>query len=75
MFPGCVGLMRETTGFQVMDDPDEAEKIQLLKQKISSNAAAMPALLSRMKEYMARIDKLDSSTGIIHPAFNKKRTG
>ncbi|KAH6767408.1 hypothetical protein C2S52_018391 [Perilla frutescens var. hirtella] len=68
------GLLRETTGFPVTDDSDEAVKIQLLKQKISSNATAVPVVLNRMKEYMARIDKLDSSNGIIHPAFKRKRT-
>ncbi|XP_042037181.1 uncharacterized protein LOC121783234 [Salvia splendens] len=69
------GLMRESTGLPVVADSDEAEKLQLLKQKISSNATAMPVVvLSRLKEYMARIDALDSSNGIIHPAFEMKRT-
>ncbi|KAG6388313.1 hypothetical protein SASPL_153515 [Salvia splendens] len=68
-------LMRESTGLPVVADSDEAEKLQLLKQKISSNATAMPVVvLSRLKEYMARIDALDSSNGIIHPAFEMKRT-
>ncbi|XP_057781967.1 uncharacterized protein LOC131000200 [Salvia miltiorrhiza] len=63
------GLMRETT-----EDSDEAEKLQLLKQKISGNATTMPVVLNRLKEHMARIDALDSSNGIIHPAFKMKRT-
>ncbi|KAG6391128.1 hypothetical protein SASPL_148879 [Salvia splendens] len=67
-------LMRDTAGFPVMADSDEAEKLQLLKQKISSNASAMPVVLNRLKEYMARIDALDSSNMIIHPAFKMKQT-
>ncbi|KAI3449190.1 hypothetical protein Pfo_005855 [Paulownia fortunei] len=67
-------LMRENMALSVSDDPEEAEKMQLLKQKISRNAAALPVVLNRMKEYMARIDKLESSNGIIHPAFKRKRT-
>ncbi|KAG6389297.1 hypothetical protein SASPL_150764 [Salvia splendens] len=68
------GLMRDTAGLPVMADSDEAEKLQLLKQKISSNASAMPVVLNRLKEYMARIDALDSSNRIIHPAFKMKQT-
>ncbi|XP_022865655.1 uncharacterized protein LOC111385489 [Olea europaea var. sylvestris] len=58
----------------VGEDQEEAEKIQLLIQKISSNASTMHIVLKRMKDYMARIDKLESSNGIIHPAFKRKRT-
>ncbi|MCD7460906.1 hypothetical protein HAX54_044713 [Datura stramonium] len=50
----------------------EAEKVQLLKQKISSNASAIPIILNRMKEGMAKIDKLQSSNKIIHPAFKRR---
>lgn len=67
--------MHESTNFPGTEDSDEAEKLQLLKQKIASNGTAMPVILNRMKEYMARIDKLDSSNGIIHPSFKRKRTG
>ena len=66
--------MRDTAGLPVMADSDETEKLQLLKQKISSNASAMPVVLNRLKEYMARIDALDSSNMIIHPAFKMKQT-
>ncbi|CAA2933382.1 Hypothetical predicted protein [Olea europaea subsp. europaea] len=52
----------------------EAEKIQLLKLKISSNASMMPIVLKRMKDYMVRIDGLEISNGIIRPAFKRKRT-
>ncbi|KAL2461571.1 hypothetical protein Adt_44991 [Abeliophyllum distichum] len=58
----------------VGEDQEEAEKVRLLKQKISSNASTMPIVLKRMKDYMARIDKLEASNGIIHPAFKRKRT-
>ncbi|KAK4352877.1 hypothetical protein RND71_028395 [Anisodus tanguticus] len=50
----------------------EAEKAQLLKEKISSNASAIPIVLNRMKECMARIDKLHSSKKVIHPAFKRR---
>lgn len=52
----------------------EAEKAQLLKQKITSNASAIPIVLNRMKEGMAKIDKLQSSNKVIHPAFKRGRT-
>ncbi|KAL1532695.1 hypothetical protein AAHA92_32671 [Salvia divinorum] len=68
------GLMRDNAGLPVMADSVEAEKLQLLKQKISSNASAMPVVLNRLKEYMATIDALDSSNRIIHPAFKMKET-
>ncbi|KAJ8540045.1 hypothetical protein K7X08_026434 [Anisodus acutangulus] len=51
----------------------EDEKAQLLKQKITSNASAIPIVLKRMKEAMARIDKLQSSKKVIHPAFKRRR--
>lgn len=79
MFPNAaflasVGLMRETLALPAPDNSEEAEKMQLLKQKILSNTDALPVLLNRMKDYMARINKLDSSNGIIHPVFKRKRT-
>ncbi|XP_051132435.1 uncharacterized protein LOC127252339 [Andrographis paniculata] len=55
------------------NDAEEAEKIRILKQKISRNASAIPVVLNRMKECMSRIDKLEPSNGVIHPAF--KRNG
>lgn len=50
------------------------EKIQLLKDKISSNASAMPVVVKRMQECLLKIDKLDSQNLAIHPAFKRKRT-
>ncbi|CAA0813621.1 Unknown protein [Striga hermonthica] len=71
----CRGLRRENTELPVAEDMEEDDKIQLLQQKISSNTVVLPAVLNRMKEYMARIDKLESSDLIIHPAFKRKSTG
>ncbi|KAL8028208.1 hypothetical protein ABFX02_14G144100 [Erythranthe guttata] len=68
------GPTRENMALSVTDDPEESEKLRILKQKISSNASALPVVLNRMKEYMAKMDKLESSNGIIHPVFKMKRT-
>ncbi|KAF2315315.1 hypothetical protein GH714_038811 [Hevea brasiliensis] len=51
-----------------------AEKVGILKDKISSNMSAMPIVLKRMKEFMSKIENLDSYDGTIHPAFKKKKT-
>lgn len=56
------------------EEQKEAEKVQVLKQKISENASAIPVVLTRIKECMKRIDKLQPRNGIIHPAFNRKQT-
>lgn len=56
------------------EDKEYAEKIQLLKQKLSSNASAMPNVLKRLKGCISRIDKVDSCNGVIHPAFKRKRS-
>ncbi|KAK9273156.1 hypothetical protein L1049_017963 [Liquidambar formosana] len=56
------------------EDQNSAEKICLLKQKISSNISAMPIVLKRMNECISMIDKLDSYNEIVHPAFKRKRT-
>ncbi|KAM3378691.1 hypothetical protein P3S68_011104 [Capsicum galapagoense] len=52
----------------------EEQRVQLLKQKILENASAIPVVLTRMKECMKRIDKLQPCDGVIHPAFKRKRT-
>ncbi|KAI3681751.1 hypothetical protein L6452_36555 [Arctium lappa] len=54
-------------------DPIYTEKIQTIKQKISSNASAMPSLLKRMKDCISRIDKLDSFNSGIHPVFKRRK--
>ncbi|KAH7577897.1 hypothetical protein JRO89_XS01G0313200 [Xanthoceras sorbifolium] len=57
----------------VSEEQKTADKILLLKEKISSNVSAMPIVLKRVKECIYKIDKLDSYNGIIHPAFKKKK--
>ncbi|WOG88587.1 hypothetical protein DCAR_0207822 [Daucus carota subsp. sativus] len=59
---------------QAEEEKEYAEKIQLLKQKLSNNASAMPNVLKRMEDCISRIDKLDSYNGDIHPAFKRKRS-
>ncbi|MCE0482544.1 hypothetical protein HAX54_041373 [Datura stramonium] len=56
------------------EEQKEAEKVQLLKQKISENSSTIPVALNRMNECMTRINKLQLSNGIIHLAFKRKRT-
>ncbi|KAL5727484.1 hypothetical protein ACHQM5_000676 [Ranunculus cassubicifolius] len=56
------------------EDGDIAEKIELLKKKISSNVSAFPTVLKRVNDCISRFDKLDSYNVNIHPAFKKKRT-
>ncbi|XP_070026310.1 uncharacterized protein LOC107769599 [Nicotiana tabacum] len=56
------------------EDRKEAEKIQLLKKKNLESASAIPVALNRMKDCMARIDKLQSCNGVIHPTFKRKRS-
>lgn len=52
---------------------ETGKKIQLLKDKISSNIAMIPTVLKRMKDCISTIDNLDSHNGVIHPAFKRKR--
>lgn len=54
-------------------DGEMAKKIQLLKQKYSDNASAIPAVLKRMKDCVTKIDNLDSCNGITHPAFKRMK--
>lgn len=55
------------------EEQKSSEKIRLLKDKISSNMLAMPTVLKRVKACISKIDELDSYSGIIHPAFKKKK--
>ncbi|KAG4922408.1 hypothetical protein JHK82_051378 [Glycine max] len=58
------------------EDPETAKKLKLLNEKISSNCSAMPIVLKRMKDCIARIEKFDSyNDSMIHPAFKRKKTG
>ncbi|KAG6725388.1 hypothetical protein I3843_02G023900 [Carya illinoinensis] len=58
---------------QAEEDQETAEKIRLLKDKISSNVSATPVVLKRMKDCISKIDKLDSYKEITHPAFKRKK--
>ncbi|KAJ7962384.1 Eukaryotic translation initiation factor 3 subunit C like [Quillaja saponaria] len=53
---------------------ESAGKMQLLKDQISTNVSAMPVVLKRMQDCIAKIDKLDSYSEIIRPAFKRERT-
>lgn len=74
----CYADDEQTTRGEAMDVHDEsletAKKIQLLKDKISSNITMIPTVLKRMKECISTIDNLDSYNGVIHPAFKRKKT-
>ncbi|GMY09184.1 Packaging protein [Fagus crenata] len=73
--PDAGGQAKDSEGrLCAEEDQETAEKLRLLKDKISSNVSAMPIVLKRMKECISRIDKLDSNNGIIHPAFKRKKT-
>ncbi|XP_071701439.1 uncharacterized protein [Rutidosis leptorrhynchoides] len=61
------------SGVVIEDDHVHNEKIQTIKQKISSNASAMSSLLKRMKDCMSRIDNLESFNKGIHPAFKRRK--
>ncbi|KAF7139449.1 hypothetical protein RHSIM_Rhsim07G0016100 [Rhododendron simsii] len=56
------------------EDHDTAEKTRLLKQKISSNASALPVLLKRMKECISRIESREPCNEFIPPVFKRKKT-
>ncbi|XP_075474372.1 uncharacterized protein LOC142505318 isoform X1 [Primulina tabacum] len=77
-FPLYAGVARPgesgSVTLLIREDRGQEEKIQLLKQKMSTNASKMQTVMQRMKEYMARIDKLESPNDVIHPAFKRKRT-
>ncbi|KAF8379511.1 hypothetical protein HHK36_028949 [Tetracentron sinense] len=61
-------------GAFLAEDPETAEKLRLLKLKLSSNVSAMPIVLKRINECSSLIDKLDANSGITHPTFKRKRT-
>ncbi|XP_047323187.1 uncharacterized protein LOC124926907 [Impatiens glandulifera] len=62
-------------GGLVEEDKEILEKAELVKRKNSKNLSSMPVVMKRMKECMARIDKLEETRlGFIHPAFRKKKT-
>ncbi|RVW59045.1 hypothetical protein CK203_106740 [Vitis vinifera] len=67
-------MKRQSRVLLLQGDHETSEKIQLLKQKISSNVSTIPVLLKRLNECMSMVDKLDSYNGIMHPAFKRRRT-
>ncbi|RVW67826.1 hypothetical protein CK203_060981 [Vitis vinifera] len=67
-------MKRQSRVLLAQGDHETSEKIQLLKQKISSNVSTIPVLLKRLNECMSMVDKLDSYNGIMHPAFKRRRT-
>lgn len=78
MFLFCIGSLEAAKSSEpaTLSESDQktTEKVRLLKEKISSNIALMPIVLNRMRECMSKIDKLDSSDQVIHPAFKRKKT-
>ncbi|XP_050158031.1 uncharacterized protein LOC126631870 isoform X2 [Malus sylvestris] len=56
------------------DGDQTFERMQLHKDKIPSNVAALPIVLKRAEECSSKIDKLDPQNRIIRSAFQKKRT-
>ncbi|WCJ22801.1 hypothetical protein M5689_004868 [Euphorbia peplus] len=56
-------------------DQKTAEKLRLLKDRISRNISAMPNVINRVKECISRIENNEiENNDIIHPAVKKKRT-
>ncbi|KAL4361234.1 hypothetical protein GQ457_04G031570 [Hibiscus cannabinus] len=70
--PGTSGVLNPDSGETELEQRTK-EKIQLLKEKISSNISAMPVIVNRMKDCISRIEQLDSGNGVIHPAFKKRK--
>lgn len=56
------------------DEQQNSDKVQLLRDKISSNITAMPKVIKRMNDCISRIEKLVSSEVTIHPAFKRTKT-
>ncbi|QHO39544.1 hypothetical protein HN51_005742 [Arachis hypogaea] len=66
----------QSEGSPAPEDPETAKKVKLLNEKITQNCSTMPVILKRMKDCIARIEKLDSyNAAVIHPAFKAKKTG
>ncbi|KAG9441268.1 hypothetical protein H6P81_017122 [Aristolochia fimbriata] len=64
-----------STGQSVEERSPVAEKIQLIKQKISNNVSAIPIVLKSVNECIMEINKLDQyNVTNIHPSFKRKRT-
>ncbi|XP_072989357.1 uncharacterized protein [Typha latifolia] len=55
-------------------EPDQRmlEKLDTFRAKTASNIAAMPIILKRMNECIAKIEKLEQCNIKIHPVFTRK---
>ncbi|XP_039137657.1 uncharacterized protein LOC120275199 [Dioscorea cayenensis subsp. rotundata] len=53
-------------------DQEMLQKLHSFSDKTSQNVSAMPALLKRMNDCIARIDKLDEYNVNIHSVFKQK---
>ncbi|RAL46254.1 hypothetical protein DM860_016687 [Cuscuta australis] len=74
--PDFAAVESEAVGSLRKQEQDEAEKLQLLKEKFLSNANAVSSVSRKMKEItecMEKIDKLEPQNGVIHRAFKRKR--
>ncbi|KAF7003056.1 hypothetical protein CFC21_018438 [Triticum aestivum] len=49
------------------------EKLKLFKSKTEANIAAMPKVLERMNECVARMEKVEQLNLNIHPVFQRRR--
>ncbi|KAL5214871.1 hypothetical protein ABZP36_004023 [Zizania latifolia] len=54
-------------------DKEKLEKLKVFKCKTEANIAAMPVVLERMNECIARIEKLEHLNVNIHPVFHTKQ--
>ncbi|CAM8925079.1 unnamed protein product [Rhodiola kirilowii] len=70
---GNVGEDGAPSNSEAECDKETAEKICLLKQKMSSNASMVPLVIRRMNECIDRIDKLDTCSFTVNPVFKRKR--
>jgi len=54
-------------------DPVVLQKFRTFRDKTDSNIAAMPVILKRMNECIARLDRIDQYNVNLHSAFKRKR--
>ncbi|XP_052153024.1 uncharacterized protein LOC127771216 [Oryza glaberrima] len=54
-------------------DQEKKEKLRIVKAKSEANIGAMPMVLKRMGESIAKIEKLEHLNVNIHPVFKTKR--
>mgnify|MGYP003702653159 CR=1 FL=1 len=54
-------------------DQEKKEKLRIVKAKSEANIGAMPMVLKRIGESIAKIEKLEHLNVNIHPVFKTKR--